>query len=613
MNEEDFACDTFAPQKWRKDTCRNCFQPLRLHTKKQQKMTGDKKSSEAANADPIPKPEAKVFRRYQHQKDTGIDTSVPARERTQPQQLEGIQHGTVQKVLELAPTLKVDAKKFEERMRQANPSYRASSQADSDTASAQAGSDTASPQGDSNTASAQAGSDTASPQGDSNTASPQADSNTASPQADSNTASPQADSNTASPQGDSNTASPQADSNTASPQADSNTASPQADSNTASPQADSNIASPQADSNTASQPTATAELTESSQDQNICQSLPKSQESVVSQLSDHANANTQEQEENGDSGTQDDRESVKQTITRVKDDDHDMIDSGEQDLEVKNSQAPEIGAELRENKMAKQQGEKQSPSNDTPQEEDVTEPQEKKGETAAGEQDEEEKQPMKEAATEPKEEEGEEEEVVVVSYSSIQPEGDRPSGEDVVVDNHLGGQLREDDEEPRSKLDGEASASDKVELECVQEEEGEVPELATAAGEGDGCQRLEAEEPAVASSDSAAMLNTASEVTSGDIPIPPLPPLPPGVPHPPPPPPGVEVQESGPYPRPKPRYVPNDDSIPSPPLPPLPPGVPPPPPPPPLAPPPDNQQPRPKPPQQDQLPELVSTFKVTYS
>ena len=570
-------------------------------------MAGDKKSSEAANADPIPKPEAKVFRRYQHQKDTGIDTSVPARERTQPQQLEGIQHGTVQKVLELAPTLKVDAKKFEERMRQANPSYRASSQADSDTASVQA---------DSNSARVQADSNTASPQADSDTASAQAGSDTTSAQADSNSARVQADSTTASAQADYNTASAQADSNTASPQADSNTASPQADSNTTSPQVDSNTASPQADSNTASQQAATAGVTESSQDPNICQSLPKSQESVVSQLSDHANANTddvQEQEENGDSGTQDDRESVKQTITRVEDNDQDMIDSGEQDLEVKNSQAPEIGAELRENKMAKQQGEKQSPSKDTPQEEDVTEPQEKKGETAAGERDEEEKQPMKEAATEPKEEEGEEEEVVVVSYSSIQPEGDRPSGEDVVVDNHLGGQLREDDEEPRSKLDGEASASDKVELECVQEEEGEVPELATAAGEGDGCQRLEAEEPAVASSDSAATLNTASEVTSGDIPIPPLPPLPPGVPHPPPPPPGVEVQESGPYPRPKPRYVPNDDSIPSPPLPPLPPGVPPPPPPPPLAPPPDNQQPRPKPPQQDQLPELVSTFKVTYS
>ena len=32
--EEDFACEKFAPQKWRKDMCRNCYQPARLHEKK---------------------------------------------------------------------------------------------------------------------------------------------------------------------------------------------------------------------------------------------------------------------------------------------------------------------------------------------------------------------------------------------------------------------------------------------------------------------------------------------------------------------------------------------------------------------------------------------------
>ena len=32
--EEDFACDKFVPQKWRKDVCRNCYQTLRLHEKK---------------------------------------------------------------------------------------------------------------------------------------------------------------------------------------------------------------------------------------------------------------------------------------------------------------------------------------------------------------------------------------------------------------------------------------------------------------------------------------------------------------------------------------------------------------------------------------------------
>ena len=40
MNEEDFACDNFAPQRWRKDTCRKCYQPLRLHEKKKER-TGD--------------------------------------------------------------------------------------------------------------------------------------------------------------------------------------------------------------------------------------------------------------------------------------------------------------------------------------------------------------------------------------------------------------------------------------------------------------------------------------------------------------------------------------------------------------------------------------------
>ena len=585
MNEEDFACDNFAPQKWRKDTCRNCFQPLRLHTKKQHKIAGVEKGLETASAQPIPKSETKVFKRYQHNRDTGIDTSVPARERTQPQQLEGIEHGTVQKVLELAPTLKVDAKKFEERMRQANPSYRSSSQADSSTASPQADSSTAGPQADSNTAGLQA---------DSNTADPQADSNTASLQADSSTASSQADSNTAGPQADPNTAGLQADSNTAGLQADSNTASLQADSNTASLQADSNATSSQADSNTASTQAATAGITESSQYQTMDPSLPKSQESVMSQLSDHANTNTdaQEQGENGDGVAQDDREPVKQAVPKEEDDRQDVID---QDLEVKNSQAP---AELRENQaqeIAAQQTEKQeaSQSSDKPQEGATTEAQEKEVEMSAGEQQE------------------EEEEVLIVSYSSIQPEGEQPSGEDVMVSKHVGGQLREGDEEPpRSKLDGMESGSDKVEphpFESVQEEEGEVPELVTAAGEGDGYQRLQAEGPA---SDGAAILDVASEVTSDDIPIPPLPPLPPGVPHPPPPPPpppGVEVQESWPYPRPKPKYVPNDDSIPSPPPPPLPPGVPPPPPPPPLASPADSQQPRPKPPRIDQLPELVST------
>ena len=40
--EEDFACDNFAPQKWRKDTCRNCYQVLRLHKKRQNSLSDGK-------------------------------------------------------------------------------------------------------------------------------------------------------------------------------------------------------------------------------------------------------------------------------------------------------------------------------------------------------------------------------------------------------------------------------------------------------------------------------------------------------------------------------------------------------------------------------------------
>ena len=40
LNDEDFACDNFVPQKWRKDVCKNCYQLLRLHDKKQKKSSG---------------------------------------------------------------------------------------------------------------------------------------------------------------------------------------------------------------------------------------------------------------------------------------------------------------------------------------------------------------------------------------------------------------------------------------------------------------------------------------------------------------------------------------------------------------------------------------------
>jgi len=87
MHEEDFACEKFQPQKWRKDVCRNCYQSLRLHEKK--KETTPPPHGAAA------KPEPKVFQRYKVNREKGIDHSVPARERTQPQTLEGVQSGKV--------------------------------------------------------------------------------------------------------------------------------------------------------------------------------------------------------------------------------------------------------------------------------------------------------------------------------------------------------------------------------------------------------------------------------------------------------------------------------------------------------------------------------------
>ena len=41
MNEEDFACDKFVGQRWRKDVCKNCFQPKRLHELKTKNSKAD--------------------------------------------------------------------------------------------------------------------------------------------------------------------------------------------------------------------------------------------------------------------------------------------------------------------------------------------------------------------------------------------------------------------------------------------------------------------------------------------------------------------------------------------------------------------------------------------
>ena len=46
MNEEDYACDKFRAQRWRKDVCRNCYQPLRLHEKKRSRTEPGSKPTE---------------------------------------------------------------------------------------------------------------------------------------------------------------------------------------------------------------------------------------------------------------------------------------------------------------------------------------------------------------------------------------------------------------------------------------------------------------------------------------------------------------------------------------------------------------------------------------
>lgn len=86
MEGDDFSCDKFQPQKWRKDMCRNCYQPLRVHDK----------TPEITSPLPSPGKEAKVFQRFRVNRDQEIDRSIPAKERTQQaQNLEGITAGKV--------------------------------------------------------------------------------------------------------------------------------------------------------------------------------------------------------------------------------------------------------------------------------------------------------------------------------------------------------------------------------------------------------------------------------------------------------------------------------------------------------------------------------------
>lgn len=51
--EEDFACDKFVPQKWRKDVCRNCYQTLRLHEKKTKTISSSSIQSKPPEKTPV--------------------------------------------------------------------------------------------------------------------------------------------------------------------------------------------------------------------------------------------------------------------------------------------------------------------------------------------------------------------------------------------------------------------------------------------------------------------------------------------------------------------------------------------------------------------------------
>ena len=86
---DDFSCPNFSPQKWRKDVCRNCYQPLKVHSKKQPSLS----RTNSIEAEP------KVFQRIKVEKPT-IDKSIPAKERTT--KLESIQPGIVKNVQEIA-------------------------------------------------------------------------------------------------------------------------------------------------------------------------------------------------------------------------------------------------------------------------------------------------------------------------------------------------------------------------------------------------------------------------------------------------------------------------------------------------------------------------------
>ena len=102
MDGDGFSCDNFQPQKWRKDVCRHCYQPLRVHGKKPETSPTSPGGGAGGGK------EAKVFQRFRVNKERGIDRSVSARDRTPVKDnLEGISAGKVAGVVGGAPVNQV--------------------------------------------------------------------------------------------------------------------------------------------------------------------------------------------------------------------------------------------------------------------------------------------------------------------------------------------------------------------------------------------------------------------------------------------------------------------------------------------------------------------------
>ena len=107
MADDEFSCEKFQPQKWRKDVCRNCYQPLRKHASRPDSSPLSPTSPGGGGA---AGKEAKVFQRFRVNKEKSIDRSVPARERTPLQEnLTGISAGKVASVVGGAPANQVQS------------------------------------------------------------------------------------------------------------------------------------------------------------------------------------------------------------------------------------------------------------------------------------------------------------------------------------------------------------------------------------------------------------------------------------------------------------------------------------------------------------------------